>query len=223
LFAKVPAFLGGANAVFWFLAALIIIPFMVASLRKLQALAMILAEMRFPQNIGKPRSSLPRLITEWTITIAGIIAMGGFILMLGSAILPPQKTLVIMAITIIAIAVAFWKFNVLIYSKAQVALREVFAGRQPWLDFLSFSAAQSIFSEARLADMLITPRDPAANKLIRDLGVRTVTGATIIGLEREGKIVINPTADEMLNPGDRVYLLGTGSQLEKARTLLVEP
>lgn len=220
LFAKVPSFLGGANAVFWFLAALIIIPFVVASLRKLQALAMILAEMRFPQTIGKPSGSLPRLLTEWTITIAGIIALGLFILMLGSAILPPQKTLVIMAIAIIAIAVAFWKFNVLIYSKAQVALREVFAGNQPWLNFLSFSAAQSIFSEARLADMIILPESPAANKLIRELNIRALTGATIIGLEREGKVAINPTADEMLNPGDRVYLLGTAAQLEKARTFL---
>jgi len=220
LFAKVPAFLGGANAVFWFLAALIIIPFVVASLRKLQALAMILAEMRFPQNIGQSRGSLPRLFTEWTITIAGIIAMGLFILMLGSAILPPQKTLVIMAIAVTAIAVAFWKFNVLIYSKAQVALREVFAGNQPWLNFLSFSAAQSIFSEAHLADTLILPGSPAANKLIRDLNIRAMTGATIIGLEREGKVVINPTPDETLNPGDRVYLLGAADQLEKARTLL---
>ena len=189
-------------------------------MRKLQALAMILAEMRFPQNIGRSRGSLPRLLTEWTITIAGIIAMGLFILMLGSAILPPQKTLVIMAIAIIAIAVAFWKFNVLIYSKAQVALREVFAGNQPWLNFVSFSAAQSIFSEAHLADTLISPESPAANKLIRDLNIRALTGATIIGLEREGKVAINPTADEMLKPGDRVYLLGTADQLEKACTLL---
>ncbi len=220
LFVKIPSFLGGANAVFWFLAAVIIVPFVVASLRKFQALAMILAEMRFPQDIGRAGRSLPRLITEWTITIAGIVAMGFFILMLGSAILPPQKTLVIMAGVIIAVAVTFWKFNVLIYSKAQVALREVFTGSQPWLNFISFSAAQSIFSEARLADTVILPENPAANKLIRELNLRTLTGATIIGLERAGKVVINPAADETLNPGDRVYLLGAADQLEKALTLL---
>jgi len=220
LFAKVPSFLGGANAVFWFLAALIVIPFVVASLRKLQALAMILAEMRFPQRVGRPGRSLPRLITEWTITIAGMIALGFLILMLGSAILPPQKTLVIMAIVIIAIAVAFWKFNVLIYSKAQVALREVFAGNQPWLNFLSFSAAQSIFSEAHLADVLITAQSPVVNKVIRGLDLRAVTGANIIGLEHEGKMLISPPADEVLRAGDRIYLLGTGAQLEKAQTLL---
>ncbi|MDO9542765.1 MAG: cation:proton antiporter [Kiritimatiellia bacterium] len=222
LFTKVPAFLGGANAVFWFGAALIIVPFMVASLRKLQALAMILAEIRFPQDQDRPGNSTPRLITEWTITIAGMLALALFILMLGSAILPPQKTLVIMAVAVIAIAVAFWKFNVLIYSKAQVALREVFAGNQPWLNFLSFSATQSIFSEAHLADILITLQSPAANKLIRDLSIRALTGATIIGLERESKTLINPSPDEVLCPGDRIYLLGTDAQLDKVRTLLGE-
>ena len=98
----------------------------------------------------------------------------------------------------------------------------MFAGSQPWLNFLSFSSAQSIFSEARLADIPITLKSPAANKLIRDLNVRALAGATIIGLEREGKMLINPSPDETLRPGDRVYLLGAADQLEKARALLGE-
>jgi CPA2 family monovalent cation:H+ antiporter-2 len=216
----VPSFLGGANAVFWFGAALLTVPFVVASLRKLRALAMILAEIHFPRDIDQPGNPVPRLITEWIMTIAGTLVLTLFILMFGSTILPPQKTLAIMAIIIISIAAVFWKFNIRIYSKAQVALREVFAGGQPWLNFLSFSAAQSIFSEARLADMLVSPKSPAANKLIRDLNIRSLTGATIIGLEREGKMVVNPPADETLLPNDRIYLLGAADQLEKARTLL---
>lgn len=219
-FAKVPSFLGGANAVFWFGAALLIVPFVVASLRKLRALAMILAEMRFPQNQDRPGNSMPRLITEWTITVTGILALALFIFMLGSAILPPQKTLVIMAIVIVFISVVSWKFNIRIYSKAQIALREVFTGGQSWLNLLSFSTAQSVFSEAHLADILITSRSSAANKIIHELNLRAVTGATIIGLEREGKMLINPPADEILRPGDRIYLLGTGPQLEKTHGLL---
>lgn len=219
-FSRMPSWLGGANAVFWFLAALMIIPFAVASLRKLQALAMILAEMRFPQSIGRAGASLPRLLTEWTITIGGIIAMGLLILMLGSTILPPQKNLIIMAVIVIALAVIFWKFNVRIYSKAQVALREVFAGRHTWLNFISFSAAQSILSAAHMADTLIAPLSPAAGKNIRELNLRAATGAVIIGIEREGKMAINPPAEETLRANDRVYLLGTAAQLDNACALL---
>jgi len=112
--------------------------------------------------------------------------------MLGSANLPPQKTPVIMAILIISVSVISWKFNIRIYSEAQVA------------------------------DIQISLQSPAANKIIRDFNVRAITGATIIGLEHEEKTLINPPADEILRPGDRIYLLGTRSQLEKARTLLCE-
>lgn len=219
-FAKVPSFLGGTNAVFWFGAALLIIPFVVASLRKIRALAMILAEMRFPQNGDRPGNSMPRLITEWTITIAGMLALTLFILMFGSAVLPPQKILVFMAVLIASISVISWKFNIRIYSKAQIALREVFAGGQSWLNLLSFNTAQSIFSEAHLTDILITSQCPAANKIIHEMNLRAVTGASIIGLERKGKMLINPPADEVLRPGDRIYLLGTGPQLENAQDLL---
>lgn len=223
-FAAVPAFLGGANAVFWFGAALLTVPFVVASLRKLRALAMILAEMRFPQDIDRPGSGMPRprLITEWIITIAGMVALTLFILMFGSTILPPQKTLAIMAIIIISIAAIFWKFNIRIYSKAQVALKEVFSEGQSWLNLISLNTAQSIFSEAHLADTVIAPQSPAANKMIRELNIRAVAGVIIIGLEREGKLVVNPPADETLLPGDRVYLLGAADQLEKAHALLDE-
>lgn len=220
--AKIPAFPGGHNAILWFIAALLAIPLVVASLRKLQALAMILAEIRFPQNTSKPHSFLPRLLMEWSITISGTLALGIFILMLSSAILPPQRMLIIMVIALISIAIIFWKFNVRIYSKAQTALREVFSETQPWLNLVTLSNIHSIFDEAHLADTLVSPQSPAANKLIRDLNVRNQTGATIIGLERREKLVINPQADEILHPGDRIYLLGTGHQLEKARALFME-
>jgi len=218
--ARIPYLPGGSQTLLWFAAALITIPFLVASLRKLQALAMILAEMRFPQRAGRRGVYWPRLMTEWTITITGMLAIGLFIFVFGSVILPPQRMLIFLVIVLTAITMVFWKFNILIYSKAQTALREVFSANQPWLNLLTFSAAQNIFSEAHLADTLISPGSPAADKLIRDLNIRALTGAAIIGLERGGKTSINPPPDEVLRPGDRIYLLGTNEQLEQARTLL---
>jgi monovalent cation:H+ antiporter-2, CPA2 family len=62
---------------------------------------------------------------------------------------------------------------------------------------------------------------PGAGKLIRELVLRTVTGASIVGLERSGANIINPGPDEELQPGDQVLLLGSRAQLEAARALLV--
>jgi CPA2 family monovalent cation:H+ antiporter-2 len=128
--------------------------------------------------------------------------------------------LVVMAVAIVAILAVSWKFNIRIYSKAQVALREVFADGQSLLNLLSFHRVQSVLNEAHMADILITPQSPAANKIIREINLRAVTGAAIIALERGGDMHVNPSAGEILRPGDRLYLLGTSAQLEKGRAIL---
>lgn len=43
----------------------------------------------------------------------------------------------------------------------------------------------------------------------------------MIGIDREGHTIINPTADENLQVGDRVLLLGDDEQLAEAKLLLL--
>jgi CPA2 family monovalent cation:H+ antiporter-2 len=74
--------------------------------------------------------------------------------------------------------------------------------------------------EANLTAVNIPPDSPAAGKLIRELQLRTRTGASIVGIERNGASIINPGPDEELQPGDQVLLLGNPSQLDAARTAL---
>jgi K+/H+ antiporter YhaU regulatory subunit KhtT len=44
-----------------------------------------------------------------------------------------------------------------------------------------------------------------------------------VGIERNGKSVVNPGPDEELRAGDRVLLLGSSTQLDVARRLLEGP
>jgi CPA2 family monovalent cation:H+ antiporter-2 len=68
------------------------------------------------------------------------------------------------------------------------------------------------------------PADSAANgRLIRELQLRTETGASIVGIERAGATMVNPGPDEELLGGDKVLLLGQRGQLETARSLLAQP
>jgi CPA2 family monovalent cation:H+ antiporter-2 len=68
----------------------------------------------------------------------------------------------------------------------------------------------------------VPPGSAGAGKLIRELALRTQTGASIVGIERDGASVINPGPDEELMAGDRVLILGTEAQLVAARMALVE-
>ncbi|MGV3754587.1 MAG: cation:proton antiporter regulatory subunit [Verrucomicrobiota bacterium] len=57
-------------------------------------------------------------------------------------------------------------------------------------------------------------------KLIRETGLRKETGASIVGIDRNGTSIINPEADEELRAGDQVLLLGTTAQLDAAQKFL---
>jgi monovalent cation:H+ antiporter-2, CPA2 family len=58
-----------------------------------------------------------------------------------------------------------------------------------------------------------------AGKLIREIALRTATGASVVGIERHGANLINPGPDEELHAGDQVLLLGSRAQLDAARAL----
>jgi CPA2 family monovalent cation:H+ antiporter-2 len=60
----------------------------------------------------------------------------------------------------------------------------------------------------------------AARKLIRELALRTTTGASVVGIERAGKAIINPGPDEELLPGDQILIIGSPAQLTAARVLM---
>jgi voltage-gated potassium channel len=58
---------------------------------------------------------------------------------------------------------------------------------------------------------------------IRDLDIRNLTGANIIGLRGEnGEYIINPSPDTLINPNAKLILLGSESQIQKMRKLTSE-
>lgn len=58
------------------------------------------------------------------------------------------------------------------------------------------------------------------NKSIKELGVRNVTGANIVGLKKDNTYIFNPTPDVILSASDQLFVLGDPVQLDKLRQLL---
>ena len=112
-----------------------------------------------------------------------------------------------------------WRSFIKIYSKAQVALQETFAQPPAPRPHGAPAALQSMLREADLETVTIAADSPAAGKLIRELELRTRTGASIVGIERSGANIINPSADEELQSGDQVLLLGTRDQIDSAKAV----
>jgi K+/H+ antiporter YhaU regulatory subunit KhtT len=70
---------------------------------------------------------------------------------------------------------------------------------------------------------LVLPIDPSgANRAIKDLKLRTETGATIAAIYRGEEAIVNPPADTLLMPGDVLLLMGSREQIAAAAKFLQE-
>jgi CPA2 family monovalent cation:H+ antiporter-2 len=209
------------KAALWLAAMVVSLPLLIATFRKLQALGLLIAETRVSRAAAGERTAAIRAIVANVVPITGAVVLGLFVLLLGSALLPSRKVLIVLLLILGFLTWLSWRSFVRIYARAQSALQETFAHAPAPRPQEAPAALQSLLREADLETMTIVAGSPAAGRLIRELELRTRTGASIVGIERNGKSIVNPSADEELAPGDRVLMLGNQSQLEAARKCLL--
>jgi CPA2 family monovalent cation:H+ antiporter-2 len=209
------------KALLWLAAVVISLPMLIATFRKLQAFGLLLAETRVTLAAAGERASAIRAIVAQMVPIAGAVALGLFVLVLSSALLPTFNVMIVLLVIAAFITWLLWRSSIRIYSKAQAALEETFAQtaappeRRP-------SALPALLREADLETVTLTLGSPGVGKLIRELELRTRTGASIVGIERGGQNIINPGPDEDLQAGDHVLLLGTRAQLDAAKAAFLD-
>ena len=207
------------KALLWLAAVLLSLPLFMATFRKLQALGLLIAETRVSPAAAGENTAAIRTIIAQVIPLAGISALGLYGLLLTSALLPPLKVLIMMLVIVGLTGWLLRRSCVRVYSKAQVALRETLARRKHETP-LTPKVLPAILREADLETITVAPLSSAAGKLIRELELRTRTGASIVGIQRRELQIINPGPDEEIQPGDQVLLLGTRAQLEAAGSAL---
>ncbi len=210
----------GLKAILWLAASLLALPLLIATFRKLQALGLLLAEARVTPAVAGAHTAAIRALVAQVVPVAGAAGLGLFILALSSSLLPSRNVLAVLLLVVIGTAWLLWRSFIRIYSRAQVALQETFAQPPPNRPREAPTALTSLLSEADLETITLAAGSPAAGRLIRELELRTRTGASIVGIERHGAKLINPSADEELQAGDQVLLLGTRPQLDAAGRLL---
>ena len=204
----------------WLAAAVFSLPMFIATFRKLQALGLLLAETKVSEAAAGQRTAAIRAVVAQVVPIAGAAALGLFVLELSSTLLPSFHVLLVLLVIVAFIAWLLWRSFIKVYSKAQVALQENLAqAPAPRIDPTPV-ALPPLLREADLATVTLAADSPAVGKLIRELELRTRTGASIVGIERGGTNLINPGPDEELSAGSQILLLGTPAQLTAAQAAL---
>ena len=225
-FIDLPDWTGGTFGVLWLGAMVVSLPLLVVSVRKLRAVAVVVAEASVTRGKAGDQTDRFRAVISGMIRILGAIAMLMYLLLLSSAVMPPLPVLLVMLCVVVAIAAWRWRSLERFYAKAQSSLKETLTptpdhDHEPAPAPTLAESLAPVLRGVELATIEIGPEAPARGRLIRELQLRTKSGASAVGIERAGENVINPGPDEELHSGDRLLLLGKPDQLQTARELLL--
>ncbi len=210
----------GVKATLWLGALLLSFPCLVAAWRKFQAGGMMVAELSVSQAKAGANTSTARAVVSGTVLAAGSGLMVLWLLVLSSTLLPSRNVLLLaLGIAVIA-GILLYRASNRLYARAQYALHDTFAELPDVDEHALARKVPSFLREARLEPVRLVRGAEAEGKMISELRLRTETGASIVGIERDGTSLVNPAPEEELHAGDDVLLIGNSEQLASARALL---
>jgi len=71
-----------------------------------------------------------------------------------------------------------------------------------------------------VAEIEVQANSPAEGHTLRELKLREITGATVVGVVRNGMEIFSPEADKVLQAGDILLVVSSGVGLKKVENLL---
>jgi len=209
------------RTVLWGAALLLSLPMLIANLRKLQALGMLISEATVKSKTAGQRTQSLRAVVANACLVAGTAGMILCVLLLSSALLPPLGVMLALVVVLSGVAWLQWRFLVRVYAKAQIALKETFeTGQLDQAGVKSGDLPVGLLEAAHLDSLRLAKNSPAAEHRIGELELRTNTGVSIVGIERNSERIVNPGPEETLQEGDLLLLLGEDDQLPKAKAEL---
>lgn len=210
------------KAILWLIAMVISFPIIFAIWKKMQAAGMVISELSVSGD-DESKTTL-RAVVSNTIFIIGTILLIILILLLSSTLLPSKNILILSLVLIIIVGIFLYPKSVKLYVRAKYALQDTFdTPPDPKEQKGKSIMHHPLLQDVKLESEKIEPDTLAAGKMISELKLRSETGASIIGIEREGDSVVNPESDEELNAGDTILLFGNEEQIAAAKKLISSP
>jgi CPA2 family monovalent cation:H+ antiporter-2 len=203
----------------WGAVMIITAPIYLASFRKIKAMSLLIAEICIPSKPGGESITAVRLVIGQVFVLLSLVVMTFITILLSTSILSSLESMVLLLIIVTVAASIFRSILLRIYSRAEIALHETLL-ELPLLRPEEVKVLPELLYEAELETIEIAVGSAMVNRKLREIPLRTQTGASIVAIERSGQRLINPGPDEVLLPGDRVLLLGHADQLPGARDLL---
>lgn len=216
---ELPKWTGGRKTVLWLAAMLCSLPVIIATLRKLDALSMLLSEMAIHSNTSPKSKVAMRAMISNTTLFAGIVGLGLLVLALSSVLLPSWEVFVVLGGLGALVAVLLRTFFIRIYSRAQVTIRETLSRDLPQVEPEAGKPMPSLLESAELMTVCVAQGSPAIGRQIREMELRTKTGTTAVAIRRGAETIVSPEPEFEFQLNDCVLLIGNEQQLAGARKL----
>jgi CPA2 family monovalent cation:H+ antiporter-2 len=206
------------NSALWLIALIGSLPFLVVSVGKLSAFGKVLAENKVSESVDGIQTAFIRSTITTITPVLGGVVLALYVMMLSSTLLPPTKVLLSMIVVLGFVVAATHRSMNAFHLKWQSELEGSLVEPAKPLE----KPALSVLRESNLSSVILPTGGDAVGKRIRELQLRSRTGASIVGIEREDRVLVNPEPDEELNTGDRILLLGNPDQLRSAELALLQ-
>lgn len=211
--AWLPSWTGGARTLGWLGAALLALPVYVATVRKMQALGMMLSEVALTGNRAK-NTGLRAFLAN-AFFVVQLLGLGLMTFLLSLALLPPVYVLTALLLVLALLVVVRGHALNAWYSRAKFAIVETWS--RPPEEAEEEQPMPALLREAKMETVALDSGATAIGRLIRELQLRSETGASIVAIERAGRTIVNPEPDAELLANDKLLLLGSPEQLARAR------
>jgi CPA2 family monovalent cation:H+ antiporter-2 len=211
------------RAALWLLAVVLSLPLFIGTFQKLQVLGVLVAGTTVAQATPSEPTSTLRAVVAEVVPVIGMTALDLYVLILGSALLPPLDILVVQGVILALSSWLLWRSFFRVYSDARGALRETLITSSEAGEDGEAAPQAGFLRDAQLDVVTVAAGSQAERHLIRELALRTRTGATIVAIERTTALIVTPEAHHELETGDLVLVLGSRAQLDAARKFLDAP
>jgi CPA2 family monovalent cation:H+ antiporter-2 len=201
---------------FWSVFGLALLAPMIAIWRNISALTMILADA---VTFGTQRQNVLRPIVERILNAIALLVLSGWLI----AVLPSGWSLFGAAggvlLLLVLVAAVFWRRFVKLQTRFEMRLIDRLhrasqvTSASAWSDTLPEQTADW---DLEIEEVTLPIDSAHAGKSLHELALRTHYGCSVVGIDRQGYSIVNPRADTVLFPRDKILLLGRHAGLAYA-------
>lgn len=206
------------RTVLWGGACLLTVPNAIFLFFRARVLGGFVADALIPRKVATtPWAQSFRKFTGLLFTVACEVLLFFEIAMLSGTIMPEQGwARGVVGVTLLLLGVLGWKRFRHMGVESLQTLRNVLTKETETDPTDSTADLLDIHTEK----FVLGGATAVVGRSLREINLRAQSGASVIAIERGGRTIVNPTADEKLLAGDVVLLLGDDEQIVLAQALM---